>query len=209
MTESNFVTTTGVYGDAKGAVNRAIDFINLNQRYWRFNHATQELVLTPGVARYDFPTNSRVIDFGSFRIKEDATLGNKTQKLKLFDYDEYLKKYVEDEYKVSEGYRNIPDKVCKTNSVQFVVHPVPDKAYPLVFEYFTHPAPLENATDVPSIPEKYRLAIFYGAMGEMYDFRDDEQKADKYFAMRDNLIKDMRKEEINRHVYAWSNMIER
>jgi len=207
VTPSNFYTTVGFYDDAKNAVNRAIDYINLSQRYWRFNQQRMAMNLVAGQSRYDFPVNSRVIDFGSFVIKADATLGNETKKLKVFDYDEYLKKYSEDEYSLSETTRGLPDKVIKPNSAEFIVHPVPRLAYPLTYEYFASPTPLVNYDDVPTIPEKYRLAIFYGAVGEVYDFRDNDQKAERYFALRDEIIKNMRKEEINRHVYAWSNVI--
>ena len=40
--------------------------------------------MTAGVVRYAFPTDAKTIDFDSFRIKRDDTLGNDTKRLKYY-----------------------------------------------------------------------------------------------------------------------------
>lgn len=209
LTSSNFSTATGFYQDAKNAVNRAIDYINLEDRFWRFNFIRAEETLTanPTTGWYTLPANSRVVDFDSFLIQRDETLNVSTRKLTLVDYDEYQEKYIDFEY--DDSLNTIPRGVVKSPGEHYILFPRPDKAYTLSFDYFSTPTPLSAYDDIPTIPEKYRLAIFWGAMAEIYDFRDDEQKAEKYSRMRDQKIEDMRGIEIDRYKNVRSSMLER
>ena len=63
----------------KDAVNASIRFINQHEYEWPYNHVTEEETMTAGVVRYAFPTDAKTIDFDSFRIKRNATLGNDTK----------------------------------------------------------------------------------------------------------------------------------
>ena len=68
-TNANFLTATGEYSMIKDAVNSAIRFINQHEYEWPFNHVEETETLTPGLVRYASPTDSKVLDFDSFRIK--------------------------------------------------------------------------------------------------------------------------------------------
>ena len=81
LTTTSFATVTGFYAHAKDAVNAAIRDINQHEYNWPFNHVMQEDTLTANVTRYAFPHDTKLINFHTFRIKENTTLGNPTTKL--------------------------------------------------------------------------------------------------------------------------------
>ena len=83
LTSSNFASASGFYAQVKDSVNASIQEIDQEYPEWPYNFVEQEDVLTAGVTRYSFPANSTTIDFESFRIKEDSTLSNRTQKLQV------------------------------------------------------------------------------------------------------------------------------
>jgi hypothetical protein len=60
---------------------------------------------------------------------------------------------------------------------------------------------LENALDVPSLPEQYRFAVVDGAMYYAYQFRGDTQAADVALKKFEKQIKDLRVININRTPY--------
>ena len=95
LTSSNFTTATGFYSQAKDAVNASIRYINQSEYFWSFNHATKEQTLTANTSRYAFPTDAKVINFNSFRIKENTTLGNSTTRLTEIVYEDYLDRFVQ------------------------------------------------------------------------------------------------------------------
>ena len=209
LTSSNFSAAVGFYAQAKDAVNASIRHINQSQYQWPFNHSTQETTLVAGTSRYAFPTDAKLIDFDSFRIKEDSTLGNATVKLGLLDYDEYLQKFVDQEYKTDSSGRRLPQLVFHAPSLQYGMVPPPDKAYTVVFEYYTFPTDLASATDAPSVPERFKHTIIDGAMYHAYLFRGNSQDATIAQQKFDEGIKQMRSMLINKTYYVRSYMIAR
>lgn len=203
LNSGNFDAANGFYGAAKEAVNSAINYINQSAFEWSFNHTTQTLVLTPGTVRYSYPSNAKTIDFDSFRIIRDNTLGNETRKLEIISYEDYLDRYLDDEYNPTDtSIRTIPSRVFRTPDRKFGVHPVPDKAYSLVYESYNIPTELANATDVPTVPEQFRNVIVDGAMHYAYFFRGNSQDATIHFQKFEEGIKDMRTLNINRYDYV-------
>ena len=88
LTATNFSTAKGEYSMIKDAVNASLRFINQHEYEWPFNHVEEEETLTPGLVRYAFPSDAKVLDFDSFRIKRDSTIGNGTVKLKSLSHEE-------------------------------------------------------------------------------------------------------------------------
>lgn len=209
LTSSNFASATGFYGQAKDAVNSAILDINQQQFEWPFNFVDQEETLVVGTTRYAFPDDCRSVDMDSFRIKFNDTLDVDTIKLQIISYEDYLERYVDQEYNTDTSLQGPPEFVFRAPNLQFGVVPAPDKAYELVYEYYRTSVELLNATDVPNIPEIYRHVIIDGAMYHAYMFRSNEQAAvlakDKF----EKGIKNMRTILINRYDYARSGMIVR
>ena len=202
LTTANFATATGFYSAAKDSINAAIRQINQVAFEWPFNHVVQEDTLTAGTVRYALPSNTKIVDFDTFRIKRDDTLGNETRKLQIIAYEEYLERYIDSEYATTDtSIRQFPQYVFRTPNQQYGVYPAPDKAYKLVYEYYNLPTDLSSNTDVPSIPEQFRHVIVDGAMYYAYTFRGNTQDATLHQQKFEAGIKDMRTIYINRYDY--------
>ena len=128
----------------------------------------------------------------SFRIKRDNSLNVGTEKLKSLVYEEWLEKYADDEFNTDTSIRGVPRLIIRTPSRELICHPVPDKAYTIVYEYYSMGYDLENALDVPSLPEQYRFAIVDGAMYYAFQFRGDTQAADVALRKFEDQIKNLR-----------------
>jgi len=205
LTSSNFATATGFYSQAKDAVNAAIRYLNQSEYFWAFNHNTKEQTLVANTSRYAFPTDAKVVNFNTFRIKENTTLGNATTRLTEIAYEDYLDRYVEQEYNTSSG-QGVPTQVAQAPDLKFVLTPEPDKAYELVFEYYNFPTDLSASTDAPTIPERFQHVIVDGAMHYGYLFRGNTQDAMVMKEKFDEGIKHMRSQLINRTPYVRSYM---
>ena len=207
LTSTNFLTATGEYSMIKDAVNASLRYINQHEYEWPYNHVEEEEVLTAGLVRYAFPSDAKTIDFDSFRIKRDDTLGNATIKLKSLSYEEYLENYVDIEYNTSTGIRQLPGFVVKTPSQEYAIVQPTDKAYTIVYEYYRLPVDLINSTDVPTIPEQFRYVIVDGAMHFAYLFRGEGQEAAIVQQRFEQEIKQMRSIYINRYQYVRSTVL--
>ena len=207
LTSANFATANGEYSMIKDAVNASIRFINQHEFEWPYNHVTEEETLTPGIVRYAFPADAKILNMNSFRIKRNDTLGNETRKLNVLSYEEYLDSYADVEYNTSTSLRQLPTYVFKAPSSEFGIVNSPDKAYELVYEYYRLPVDLINATDVPSVPEQFRYVIVNGAMHFAYLFRGESQESAMMQARFEQEIKQMRSLYINRYEYLRSTVL--
>jgi hypothetical protein len=207
LTSSNFASAAGQYGQIKDAVNAAIRHINHEEFNWPWNHVQAEEVLTPGVSRYGYPYDVKVIDMDSFRIKRDSDLNVETVKLKKLDYKEYLDKYVDYEYNSNTNIRSTPSMVSRAPSQEFIVVVPPDKAYELIYEYYRNPVDLELHSDVPTVPQEFRHIIVDGAMHYAYNFRGDAQQGSISDSRFREGIKFMRTLYINSNDYIRSTVI--
>lgn len=207
LTQSNFSSAIGYYSQAKDAVNNSISKINQEQFEWPFNHVTQEDTAVAGTVRYAFQSGAKIVDMDSFRIKRDTALNVTSRKLRIISYEEYLDKFVDADYNTSTQTRSTPQYVFRTPDLKYGLYPAPDKAYTIVYEYYSTPTALSAYSDVPSIPEQYRYVIVEGAMYYAYMFRGDLQSADFAYQRFIEGIKDMKTLLINRFDYLRSPMI--
>ena len=202
LTSANFAGAIGFYSSAKDSINSALQYLGQNQFEWPFNHFTKDQTLTAGTVRYAYPSDAKTIDFDSFRIKRNSTFNNTTQKLQIIAYEDYLENYLDDEYNTTNtSIRSLPKRVFRTPNQQYGVHPVPNYAYELVYEYYKNTVELDNATDVPVYPEQFRPVIVDGAMYYAYTFRGNTQDATLHLQKFNDGIKDMRSLYINRYEY--------
>ena len=201
LTSANFAAATGYYNLSKDAVNASIRHIHQEEFEWPWNHVEETEVLTAGEVRYSIPYDAKTINFNTFRIKRDDDLNVETRKLKILSYEEYLDKHADYEYNSSTGIRTVPTHVTRAPSREILFTPTPDKAYEVIYEYFTVGVDMALSTDVPAIPEEYKHIIVDGAMYYVYIFRGDTQAAQlseqKFVAG----IKYMRSININRTEY--------
>ena len=207
LTSTNFNTAKGFYSQVKDSVNSAIRDINQTHYEWPFNHSISEETLTAGTTRYAFPNDAGSIDFDTFRVKEDTTFGNATVKLSIISYEDYLEKYVDQEYGDNTSKRNVPSAVFHAPSLEWGVTPAPNQDYEIVYEYYRVPVDLQSTTDVPSIPERFRHVIIDGAMYHAYLFRSNEQAANIAKAKFEEGLKRMRTILVNRYSYMRSTAV--
>ena len=203
LASGDFPTATGYYNTAKDAINSSIHLLNQEAFQWPFNYLEQEDTLTAGDLRYDYPSNAKTLDFNTFRIKRDSTLGNETVRLRLMDYEEYLSKHVDDEYNTTDtGIRALPRFIIRAPGNQYIVYPAPDKAYTLIYETYSLPVDLVLYSDVPDVPEAFRHVLVDGAMYYVQIFRNDNQSAQMSLDKFQEGIKNMRSIYINRYEYV-------
>ena len=207
LTSANFDSAKGFYSSAKDSVNAAIRDINQTHYEWSFNHTTEEETLIAGTSRYSIPPEASSIDYDSFRIKENTTFGNDTVKLETMTYEDYLHRFVDQEYTSDTSVRDLPKYVVQAPSQEFIVVPSPDKAYEIVYEYYRVSVDMINASDVPYIPERFKHIVVDGAMYHAYMFRGNEQSATLSKAKFEEGIKRMRTILINRYNYVTSSYI--
>lgn len=197
----NFATASGYYSTAKDAVNSAIRHINQEEFEWPFNHREEEEVLVAGTVRYSMPYDAKTVNMNSFRIRRNSSLNIDTTKLKVMNYEEYLDKHADYEYNSTESIRGIPKHVIRTPSQEFLFIPTPDKAYEVVYEYYTRGFDLKLHDDVPVLPEEYRHVIVEGAMYYVHMFQGDAQAAQISLGLFEKQIKNLRSLFINRTEY--------
>lgn len=207
LTTDSFPTATGFYAQIKDSVNSAIRDINQTHYEWPFNHVLAEETLTAGTTRYAFPSDAASIDFDTFRVKGSPDLGNATTKLRVMSYEDYLENAVDQEYTNETTNRSVPVAVFQAPSLEWGVTPAPNNNYEVEYEYYRVPVDLAIATDVPSIPERFRHVIVDGAMYHAYMFRSNEQAANIAKTKFEEGLKRMRTMLINRYNYMRSTAI--
>jgi hypothetical protein len=199
LTTATFDTARGFHALSKDAINSSIRHINQEEFEWPWNHVEASEVLLADEARYSYPYDAKTINMNTFRIKRDADLNVDTIKLKILSYEEYLDKYADMEY--NSNLSSTPRYVVRTPSRELMFIPTPDKAYEVIYEYFTTSYDLQKADDVPTTPEQYRHVIVDGAMYYAYVFRGDMQSANATVSKFEQGLKNMRSLNINRTNY--------
>ena len=199
LSSATFDTAKGFYALSKDAINSSVRHINQEEFEWPWNHVEASEVLLADEARYSYPYDAKTINMNTFRIKRDANLNVDTIKLKILSYEEYLDKYADMEY--NSTLSTIPRYVVRTPSRELMFIPTPDKAYEVIYEYFTTSFDLQKHDDVPSLPEQYRHVLVDGAMYYAYVFRGDMQSANATLSKFEQGIKQMRSLNINRTDY--------
>jgi len=178
LTSADFSTATGSYPAIKEAVNSAVRHVNQAHFFWSFNHNKEVETLTAGTSRYAIPNNAKYVDFNSFRVVRDTTLGvGEGKHLNQLTYSEYLDRYIDQEYETDTTKGAVPTHVVRTPDEDYIIVPMPDEDYEIEFEYYMEPAELEKWDDVPTIVERFRHVIVDGAMYYAYMFRDNIELA--------------------------------
>ena len=197
-----FDTATGYFSFAKDAVNSALRHINQEEFEWPWNHVAETEILAPGQVRYGYPNDAKTINMNTFRIQRSSTFNTPTVKLKIMSYEEWLEKYADTEYNTNASDRTTPTHIIRTPSRELICYPNPDQAYEMDYEYYRISFELENATDVPTLPEQYRYVIVDGAMHYVYQFRGDTAAANVALQKFTAGIKHLRSIHINRTDYV-------
>ena len=155
--------------------------------------------------RYTIPTGTQHVDYETFRISKDATLGVTATTLRVLDYKEYVDKFIEQESTTGVG--SVPIYVFRTPDNNYGLYPYPDKAYELKYEFYSRPTVLVAATDTTTIPEQFKQIIVDGATAYAYQYRGEAQQYQLNFARFEEGIKHMQSILLNRTDYMRSTHI--
>lgn len=207
LTSGTFLTARGFQTQCKNAVNDAINYINTKEYSWPYNHSTHTETLVAGTTRYTKPSTAKHVDYDTFRIAKDESLGTDGQTLKVLDYKDYLDNNIDQEDTVNAG--GVPTHIFRTPDNNFGLYPYPDKAYSLKYEYYSYTTALVNANDVPTIPEQYRQVIVDGATAFGYQYRGENGQYQLNFARFEDGIKSMQSLLANRTDYIRSTVVQR
>jgi hypothetical protein len=202
LTTVNFTSAAGFYADVKQAINLAIADINTIDFTWPFNHAIGTQTLTVGQVRYSLPITAKVVGWETFRLRGSDSFQVTTTKLVPIDYEEYMDKFSDMEYRPTK-HLGIPSNVFRArNSLEFGVIAPPNKDYTLDYEYYNLPLALTDPEQVPIIPQIFEHVIHSGAMAYAYMFRGDVELSTSTFQLFRDQIKNMRIIYINRTEYV-------
>ena len=202
---TNFTAARGYQIQCQNAVNDAINYINQREFGWPFSHSTQTETLVASQTRYTVPTGTQHVDYETFRISKDNTLGVDATTLRVLDYKEYVDKYIGQE--TSSGVGGVPNFVFRTPDNNYGLYPYPDKAYVLKYEFYSRPTALAAATDVPTVPEQFRQVIADGATAYAYQYRGEAQQYGLNFTRFEEGIKHMQSILLNRTDYVRSTYL--
>ena len=205
LTATNFTAARGYQIQCQNAVNDAINYINQREFGWPFSHSTQTETLVASQTRYTVPTGTQHVDYETFRISKDNTLGVDATTLRVLDYKEYVDKYIGQE--TSSGVGGVPNFVFRTPDNNYGLYPYPDKAYVLKYEFYSRPTALAAATDVPTVPEQFRQVIADGATAYAYQYRGEAQQYGLNFTRIEEGIKHMQSILLNRTDYVRSTYL--
>jgi len=208
LTASSFSNARGFQVQCKNAVNDSLTFINHREFNWPFNHTTGSETLVAGTARYTIPPTAKTVDYETFRLVKDSTLGTGGGGLPILDYKEYVDRFIdqEDDTTVQGGE---PRFVVRTPDNNYLLYPYPDKAYTLKFEYYTNPTLLTLHSDVPGVPELYRSVIADGATAYAYQYRGELEQYTANWSRFQEGIDDMQAILTTRAQYIRSTVVNR
>jgi len=206
LTSSGFSSARGFQVQCKNAVNDSINFINHREFNWPFNHTTGSETLVAGTSRYSIPVTAKTVDYETFRLVKDSTLGSNGGGLAVLDYKEYVDRYIdqEDDTTVQGG---VPRYIVRTPDNNYLLYPYPNKAYTLKYEYYNNTTPLSAATDVPNLPELYRAVIADGATAYAYQYRGETDQYQVNWSRFNDGITDMQSILSNRFDYVRSTVV--
>lgn len=207
LTSSGFTSSRGFQTQCKNAVNDAINHLNQAEFNWPFNHTTKTETLVAGTTRYSIPSDAKTVDYDTFRLVKDDTLGCSGGSLPLMNYYEYVDKHITQEDEAGIG--AVPQAVVRTPDNNYLLYPYPDAAYSLKYEYYSIPSQLTAATDVPTVPEQFRQVIVDGATAYGYQYRGEPTQYQINWDRFEMGIKNMQTLLSNRHDYLRSTVIRR
>lgn len=216
LTSSNFATATGFQVTVQDYVNEAIREIQQSEYEWPFNHHTTSQVMTVGavpniaaLSQYSLPTDCESVDWDTFQLVEDLTLTNPVvQKyLPVKDYDYFIQNDAANDAdqaaRINAGTGSFgvqpPQYIYRTQDLKFGVHPIPDQAYTIKYEWWGFPSELSAYGDTTTIPSRFDHVIAKAALQRAYAFRGNVPMTNIYKKWKEEGISKMRELLINRY----------
>jgi len=174
LTSANFPDAIGVYNAMKDGVQFAINHINAQDFEWPFNFVEgQTQLLAVGDNFYDFPADFKIVDWNSFYIVKDDSLGVNTSTLRVINKDEFHRTTKPSDFDAGSDGRSVPRFVFPWGNQAFGITPSPDKAYTVTYNYWKNPDQLSTYDDTTNIPVQFDHVIVLGAMWYLHMFKEN------------------------------------
>jgi len=196
---ADFSGVRGVQALVKDAVQSAVARLNQMEFEWPFNDSETTQLLTVGKEEYDFPADLKSVDWNSFQIQKDDSLGVSYQALKFLERDEWYKYHRDDDYQTETVGRGVPLYVFPAHGEGFGLTPSPDKAYSVRYRYFRNFTNLSDFDDTSRVPTEFDTTVVDGAMFYMYMFKDNPENASVAFQTFQQGVKEMQSLYINHY----------
>ena len=100
-----------------------------------------------------------------------------------------------------------PDYIVRTLDNNYLLHPYPDKAYTLKYDFFTFPSDMSAHGDTTTITDRFAPVIVDGACAFVYQYRGEAQQYGINFARFEQGIKNMQTLLVNKFEYVRSTYI--
>ena len=101
LTSTTFSSARGIQIQCKNAINEAIRYINQKEFQYPFNHSTKSQTLTAGTFKYSVPSDTKTVDYNTFRLVKDSDLATSGGRLKILNYNDYLNSYITQEDEIN------------------------------------------------------------------------------------------------------------
>lgn len=172
-----FDSVRGVQAVAKDAIKDAVKKINQFQYEWPFNAYEHTETLSVGVVEYAWPDNFKVVEWESFFLIKDDTLGVGAKPLRYMSREDWYRYNRNDDVDSGVDGRNQPIFVFPSHGNGFGITPAPDKEYTIKYRYFRDPPELINPSDEVIIPTQWDNVIVAMATPDMHEFRSNVELA--------------------------------
>jgi hypothetical protein len=103
----------------------------------------------------------------------------------------------------------VPRSIVRTPDNNYLLHPYPDKAYTIAFDYYTFPADLSAHGDTTTVPDRFAPVVVDGATSFVYQYRGELNQYQLNFSRFEQGIKNMQSLLINKYDYIRSTVINR
>ena len=103
----------------------------------------------------------------------------------------------------------VPKNIVRTPDNNYLLFPYPDKAYNLVFDFYTFPSNLSAHGDITTVPERFAPVVVDGATAFVYQYRGELQQYQLNFERFEQGIKNMQSLLINKYEYLRSTVVSR
>ena len=199
IVEGDFASATGVQALIKDAVKASVAKINQMEFEWPFNAAEETDLLVVGQEEYSWPNFFKVVDWNSFQMQANASLGAGFTTLEFIERDTYYKKYRNADHTSGTTGITIPRFVFPSHGNGYGVTPSPDKAYTLKFRYFLNHTDITLNDDVTRIPSSYDTVLIDGALYHLYMFKSNMEAAQAAYATYEQGVKNLQSLYINNY----------
>ena len=93
----------------------------------------------------------------------------------------------------------VPQFIVRTPDNNYLLYPLPDKQYTLVFDFFTFPSDLAAQADTTSIPDRFSPIIVDGATAFVYQYRGELDQYNTNFVRFEQGIKNVQSLLVNKY----------